>query len=255
MPSACVVEHGSRVGSCANLRPIVEDLHAEDLQRLLTWVPFLEPLSEEELGRLATRLSCTDLEAGEALALGPEEHAERMVLLLRGQLQVYETDPSGRELTLAVLEGGSSVGATGLVGRDRRELCVRALEPSVLCYLDGGDLRRLLKNNPEATLRLAQTLAERLVRMEARWADVAVKEAPARLASMLLSLVESEGVVTPEGYRIPTRYTYKQIATMIGANRETTTRASGELQEGGGVELRNRYVYVTDVEALRRASG
>ena len=37
--------------------------------------------------------------------VGLEEHAERMVLVLRGQLQVYEKDPSGREMTLAVLEG------------------------------------------------------------------------------------------------------------------------------------------------------
>ena len=91
--------------------------------------------------------------------------------------------------------------------------------------------------------------------MEARWADLAAKEVPARLAGMLLLLVESEGVVTPEGYRIPTRYTHQQIASMIGANREAVTKAFGELQKGGSVELRNRYVYVTDLEALKRASG
>jgi len=91
--------------------------------------------------------------------------------------------------------------------------------------------------------------------MEALWADVAAKEVMGRLASVLLMLVESEGVVTPEGYRIPTRYTHQQIASMIGANREATTRAFGRLQEAGGVELKERYVFVTDVDALKRASG
>src|SRR3712207_2660762 len=163
-----------------------------------------------------------------------------MVLLLRGQLQVYETDPSGRELTLAVLEGGTSIGATGLVPRAPRELHARALEPSVLCYLNRRDLERLVSTNPQVGLGLARMLAERLVGMEARWADVAAKEVPARLASMLLLLVQSEGVIAPEGYRIPTRYTHQQLATMIGANRESTTRALGELQEGGGIEVRSR---------------
>ncbi len=37
--------------------------------------------------------------------------------------------------------------------------------------------------------------------MEARWADLASKEVSARLASMLLLLLEIEGVVTPEGHR------------------------------------------------------
>ncbi len=227
----------------------------EELVRLLSWVPFLEVLSEDEKEWLVRRLSFMDLEAGETFAVSPEEHAERMLLVLSGQLQVYESDPSERELTLAVLEGGTSIGATGLVVRASRELCVRALEPSMLCYMGWEDLERLARDNPEVGLALARMLAGRLVWMEARWAEMATKEVAARLGSMLLSLLDSEGLVTPEGLRIPTRYTHKQIASMIGANRETTTRAFGRLQEGGGVQLRNRYIYVTDVEALKRASG
>jgi CRP/FNR family cyclic AMP-dependent transcriptional regulator len=233
----------------------MENSPAEALRGPLSWVPFLEPLSEAEWGWLLARLSCTSLEAGEIFTVGPQEHAERVVLVLRGQLQVYERDPLGRELTLAVLEGGSSVGATGLVPRAPRELRVRVLEPAVLCYLEQGDLERLALSNPEVGLELARMLAGRLVWMEGRWADLAAKEVPARLASMLLSLIESEGVVTPEGYMIPTRYTHRQLATMIGANREATTRAFGTLQQEGGVQLRERYVYVTDIEALKRASG
>ena len=91
----------------------MESPSTEELERLLAWVPFLEPLSEDERGWLALRLTFTTLEAGETFVVGPEEHAQRMVLVLRGQLQVYEKDPSERELTLAVLEGGQSVGGNG----------------------------------------------------------------------------------------------------------------------------------------------
>ena len=233
----------------------MEGQSAEEVVRLLAWVPFLEPLSEEEREWLTQRLTFTTLEAGETFGVGRELHGERMVLVLRGQLQVYEKDPSERELTLAVLEGGQSVGGTGLVPRTPRELCVRVLEAALLCYLRRGDLERLARGNPEVGLALAQMLAGRLVWMEARWADVAAKEVSARLASMLLMLIEGQGVVTPEGYRIPIRYTHQQIASMIGANRESTTRAFGRLQEEGGVELKERYVYVTDVDVLKRASG
>ena len=228
---------------------------AKELQQLLSWVPFLEPLSKDERAQLALRLAFTTLEARETFVIAPEEHAERMVLVLTGQLQVYEKDPSGRELTLAVLEGGQSVGATGLVPRTPRELCVRVLEPALLCYLKRGDLKRLVRGNPEVGVALARMLAGRLVWMEARWADLAAKEVSARLASMLLLLIESQGVVTPEGYRIPIRFTHQQIASMIGANRESTTRAFRRLQEAGGVEMKERYICVTDVEALKRASG
>ena len=142
-----------------------------------------------------------------------------------------------------------------LASRRTREMRVRALEPSLACRLHRRDLEKIVRKEPEVGLRLAQLLGRRLVSMEARWADLASKEVSARLASMLLLLVESKGVVTPEGYRIATRYTHQQLATMIGANREATTRAFGRLREEGAVQLKDRYIYVMDMEALKRASG
>ena len=91
--------------------------------------------------------------------------------------------------------------------------------------------------------------------MEDRWADMVEKEVLARLAGVLFMLAESEGVMTKEGPMIPTRYTHRQLASIIGANREAVTRAFAELQEGGGVEVRSRYVYIKDFDALRRDAG
>ena len=234
---------------------MTENLSDEELRRLLSLVGFLEPLSEGALRGLARSARCTGLDTNEDFAVDPEEHGEQMLLLLSGKVQVYETDPSGRELTLAVSEYGVPIGATGLVSRRMREMHVRALEPSLLCRMHQRDLEMLVRRKPEAGLRLARLLGGRLVSMEARWVDLASREVSARLASMLLLLLESEGVVVPEGYKIPTLYTHQQIASMVGANREAVTRALGRLRQEGAVRLRNRYIYVTDVEALKRASG
>ena len=236
-------------------RPVEADLTIGEARRLLSRVGFLETLPAGELEDLARRSAFSRLPAGGTFVVGPEEHAERMLLVLAGQVQVYDADPTDRELTLSVLEGGSFVGATGLASRRTRELRVRALEPSLLCRLGRGDLEALVLGRPEAGLALAGSLATRLVWMEGRWADLAAKEVTARLAGVLLMLVEEEGIMTPEGPMIPTRYTHRQLSSMIGANREATTRAFRELQEIGGVELRSRYVHVTDPEALRHASG
>jgi DNA-binding transcriptional regulator YhcF (GntR family) len=44
------------------------------------------------------------------------------------------------------------------------------------------------------------------------------------------------------------------LATVIGANREVVTRPFGKLRSEGGVELRTRRIFVTDQEALKRAT-
>lgn len=91
--------------------------------------------------------------------------------------------------------------------------------------------------------------------MEDRWADAVEKEALGRLSSVLLMLVESEGIMTREGSMIPTRYTYRQLSSMIGSNREAVTRAFSNLQEVVAVEVESRQVYVRDSGVLRQTAG
>ena len=112
-----------------------------------------------------------------------------------------------------------------------------------------------MRANPEVGLRLARTLADQLQLMEDRWADMVEKEVPQRLAGLIYMLVEDVGMMTKEGPMIPTRYTHKQLASMVGSNREAVTRAFAQLQEGGCIEVKGRRVYVRDSDALRRSAG
>jgi CRP/FNR family cyclic AMP-dependent transcriptional regulator len=245
-----------QVASVRTHRTMRADMPMREIKRRLSWVDFLAPLSEEGLDDLVHRADFVRLDRREVLVVGPEEQAERMLLAVAGQLQVYEIAlSSGRELTLSVLAGGSPVGATGLVPRWTRDLHIRALEPTVVCRIARKDLEALVRSSPEVGLMLARMLATRLMLMEDRWADMVEKEVLARLAGVLFMLAESEGVITKEGPMIPTRYTHKQLASMIGANREAVTRAFAELQEGGCVEVRSRRVHVKDFDALRRDAG
>jgi CRP/FNR family cyclic AMP-dependent transcriptional regulator len=229
------------------------DLPMREIRRRLLWVEFLAPLSEEGLVVLLRGASFVRLEEGEVMVVGSQVHAERMLLLVAGQLQVYELSLSSeRELTLSVLGDGAAVGATGLVPRWTRELHIRALEPSVVCGVRREDLEAVARANPEVELGLARTLANQLQLMEDRWADMVEKEVSERLAGLIYMLVEAVGVMTPEGPMIPTRYTHKQLGSMIGSQREAVTRALSELQEGGAIEVRERRMYVRDFDALRR---
>ncbi len=231
-------------------------LAISEIRQRLSWVNFLAPLSEDELDHLVRVASLVRLARGDELVVGNEEQAERMLIAVAGQLQVYEVAlGSGRELTLSVLPSGSPVEATGLVPRWVRDLHIRALEPSVVCRIERQDLEALVRTNPEVGLGLSRMLATQLMLMEDRWADMVEKEVSARLAGVLYMLAESEGVMTPEGPMIPTRYTHAQLASMIGANREAVTRAIGQLREGGCVEVKRRRIHVKDFDVLRHNAG
>ncbi len=104
--------------------------------------------------------------------------------------------------------------------------------------------------------RVIKLLGERLRRNRGRTIDIALKEVHARLAGLILDLVEGEGIIVREGYyAIPTPYTHEQLSTMIGAKRVAVTRAFGKLQDAGCVRLWRRRIYVVDLTALRRLSA
>lgn len=225
----------------------------EEQVRLLSMVDVLEPLSPEELEELSRRVPDTYLDEGEVLYT-PQEAGKKLFILKKGRVQVYEMNPEGSEITLSVVESGSVFGEMTLTGQSFEGVYVRALAPSYVCSLGLPDFEGLVLRNPEVGLRLVRVLAGRLRQSELRMADLVHKEVPARLATLILTLVESEGLVSGESYRIATRYTHEQLGTMIGAKRVAVSRAFSHLKEAGAVEFKNRYIHIIDMAKLREVS-
>jgi CRP/FNR family transcriptional regulator len=149
------------------------------------------------------------------------------------------------------VEGGTIAGQTSFIAWRPRMLRMQALEPSVIRFLDWEDFEELVRRNPEVGIRMIQLLSVRLSMCEDRLSDLTRKDVTARLASIILKLSEYEGIVACDrSRRLPTRYTHQQLASMIGANREAVTKAFRRLREAGAVEVRHRYIHVTDLDAL-----
>jgi CRP/FNR family transcriptional regulator, cyclic AMP receptor protein len=221
--------------------------------RLLSMVDFLGPLSEEEMEDLAKRTPDTYLEQ-EDILYTPKEGTERLFILKKGRVQLYEVNGEGDEITLSVVEDGNVFGEMALTAQSLKGLYVRALTPSTVVSLRREDLEHLIMNKPEVGLRLVRELAQRLHASEARFADMVGKDVPARLATLILTLVDSEGVVSSESYRIPNHYTHERLASMIGCKRVAVTRAFRKLEGGGAVMLKDRRIVVKDMDALKESA-
>jgi CRP/FNR family transcriptional regulator, cyclic AMP receptor protein len=230
---------------------VIEDAPVKELDRLLAKVDILEPLPPEEVERLALLSSSRRIEEGKAIAL--DEDQETLLLLTSGRVRVHEPGPGGQDLTISMIEAGTVVGQTGFAVRLSRALRVEALQPSTLLVLRWEDFEDLVFRNPEVGVKTIRLLSERLAVCEGRLSDMVRKEVPARLAGLILRLSEYEGLITDDGSRrIPTRYTHRRLASMVGSNREAVTRAFARLRKAGAVEVRERHICVTDAAALER---
>jgi CRP/FNR family transcriptional regulator len=226
---------------------------AEDRIKLLTLVDIFEPLSREEIEKINWKHLNTSVDEGETF-FTPMDLCETLFVLQSGRVRLYKATPEGREFTLAVLHSGTIFGEMALTGQRLRNCYAQAVEESEVSAMCRADVERLILDRPEVGLQLVHLLSDRLSTYETRLQDIALKEVPARLASLILLLIEGEGLRTATGYKIPTRYTHQQLGSMIGANREAVTRAFVRLREVGAVETRRRYIHVEDIEALEKAA-
>jgi CRP/FNR family transcriptional regulator, cyclic AMP receptor protein len=216
-------------------------------------VDVLEPLTTEGTDWLAQRVKERVFRRGETV-YAPGDASEVVFLLLKGSMRLYGM-AGGQELTFDVLQAGTMFGIASLMERTQDEYAM-ALEPSRVGVLYLNDFWHLVRQNPEVNARLVKLLGDRLRMTRRRMADIALKETPARLASLILDLVQSEGIVTREGhYKLAAHYTHEQLATMIGATRGSVTRAFGRLQDSGSVRLLRRRIYVVDLATLKQLAA
>src|SRR5919112_5484733 len=173
---------------------------------------------------------------------------------LLSRVDIYKMEDT-REFTLEMVDAGTVFGEMAFTSHTLTHAYAEAMEPSILLALERVDVERLIQEKPQVGLRMISLLSERLRYYETRLEDITLKGVPGRLASLILFLVESEGVRVPGEISIPTRYTHEHLGTMIGANREAVTRAFGRLQDEGALQIRRRLIYVDDVQALQRAAG
>ena len=169
-------------------------------------------------------------------------------------MRLYTSTPTGKQTTLELLGSGTVLWARRLEALQAHSVQAQAVEPSVVSFMRRDDLDRFILGKPEVGLRMMDLLTERLGSTSERMAEIANKDVLSRLASQILRLVESEGVVERQGgYKLPSAYTHEELGTMIvGAGRVAVSRALKELRESGAVETRRASVRVKDTEILER---
>lgn len=220
---------------------------------LLSATALFEPLSREEVERIAPGIPVKDFRRGRHVYT-PAYAGGMFFLLLRGTVRVYRTEKA-HDITLSLVRAGEIFGEAAFSSRERKCQFAQALKPSRVALLNSGLFERLLSRYPRVGLKAMELLSDRLSFYEDRISDAGLKEVPSRLASVILEITLSEGLVTGDGYKIPTHYSHEQLSSMIGAKRVAVTRALTRLRKAGVVEVYRRRIHVKDLEALKRAAS
>ncbi len=214
----------------------------------LGYVPVFNTLTADERRVFAALVREQRVPRG-ALIVRQGDPGDALYVVRAGQVKVTVLGEDGREVILGTLGATAHFGELALLDGRPRSAHVLAMEPTTLYVLRREDFRRQVEQMPRVAWALLEELSRRLREADQKITGLVLLDVPGRVARLLLDRASGE---PPSVERAPTHET---MAQMIGASRETVSRAIKELQDAGLIRTERRTVYLLDREGLaRRAS-
>jgi|SRR5579859_1463602 len=191
-----------------------------------------------------------DLSSAELIGLAslmrPRAYARDEVIYLRGdpgtafyvvatgRVKITLTSPDGKELILRRFGPGDFHGELALLDDQPRSADAVATEPSVALVLQRDAFRRFLAEHPTVATKLLATVSNYLRRNAELIQDATFLDVPARLARILLELAGASDAELPAaGTVIPDRLKQAELASLVGATRESINKTLGSFERQG----------------------
>lgn len=191
----------------------------------LTKLEFFKGLSANDLTQLAGVAFLKRINTGETFFYegAPLEPALRFVF--EGGLQIRKTASSGKETVLRLIRPGELFGVAVLFDRKFAPGSAIATEPTTILEIRLADAMTFFSQNPELTMKLLITFAQRLRDSQDTLHTIITSRAKARLARQILSsLKHVGGEVVPEGIKLKTKLPHATLSRMIGITYEECVR-------------------------------
>ncbi len=184
-----------------------------------------------------------------SLIYSPDQPAQALYLLHKGQVSLQLISAGGRALTLEVIEAGQLFGHSALAGARTYDTFAEAVKPTHTIAVGQSDVLRLMRSAPGLALALLEEIGRYRAIISRRLDEVAFKSVPARLASLLLEMAQSMPGAEP-AFRLPHR-THQQLAEMINAYRETVTKVINQFRAARLLDIDRSGITLLNPSRLR----
>jgi CRP-like cAMP-binding protein len=215
---------------------------------------WLSPLSEAETKRLSGQSTARDYGRGETI-FSPKPQPHSVYLLERGLVRIFRLSPDGDEATLGYVRPGEIFGELGLLAGQPRESFAQAVRPARVWRVPGEEMLRVVNGHPRIALSITAQMGGRFKRIESRVENLVFRNLRSRIARILLELAEDFGRPEDGGTLVDIPLSQGDVATLVGATRQSVNLCLGELRAAQLVSYRSRRFLLRDPDALRREAG
>jgi len=222
-------------------------------------------LDNDQLDQLERTSRIRTFARGDTIYL-PSEASQAVFFLTKGRVRLSSATAEGKLAILGFIEPGEVFGELALVEPGPREERAEAMAESTIVLLSGESLQHLMQQSSHVSLQITKLMGFRRRQLERRLRGLLFRSNKTKLIMLIQDLLDQYGLLEQYGLNgqvKPTltpkklsgiKLSHQDLASLIGATRESVTHILGELQRKGIVQCGRQKILVYDLQALQLES-
>jgi CRP/FNR family cyclic AMP-dependent transcriptional regulator len=206
------------------------DMNTDSTRNILGAIPLFEGLDNNDLNWLGARARRRVFTAG-ANIITAEQPGEAVYIILHGTVKIHVEQVDGRDVVLAILGTGDTLGEMSLIDSSGRSASAITLEDSLLLWMDKSAFQEALRQFPAVAQNLVRILSARVRLANELIQALATLDVYGRVARQLLAFAEKYGRAEGESVLIPIHLTQSDIADLVGASRKRVNQVMVAFRE------------------------
>ena len=215
---------------------------SREIAAFLSKVRLFSALPPAVITRVAAQANKIEF-ASDQIVFFTGDPADRVYIIMRGEVAVETVSTEGRTVTIASLSIGEVFGEMAVLDQGRRSANIRTRLPSTILSISKAVFLDLIATQPGFAMLIIEDLVSRLRITDAQIESITLQPLRARLAGLLIDLGDAQGETI--------RVTQINLAERLSATREKVNGHLQILQDAGAVKLGRGKVRIIDWAALK----
>ncbi|MCS6992249.1 MAG: Crp/Fnr family transcriptional regulator [Anaerolineales bacterium] len=199
-------------------------------RNLLEGIALFEGLDPLDLNWISARARRRLFAAGTNI-LTAEQPGEAVYVILHGTVKIHVEQADGRDVVLAILGAGDTLGEMSLIDSAGRSASAVTLEESLLLWMDKSAFQESLRRFPAVAQNLVRILSARVRLANELIQALASMDVNGRVARQLLAFADKYGRAEGASVLIPIHLTQSDIADLVGASRKRVNQVMVAFRE------------------------
>lgn len=222
----------------------------EMVQNFLKESLFFSGLDDATIKRLSTVAHLHDYEKGKLLFVAGER-AQSFFIIRAGWVKLFRETLDGDQAVVDILTARHVFGETSIFENDIYPYSAEVVEPAKIVSIPLSALKNEIENNHAFAVAMLTSMSRYRRQQEEEIEHRTLQNAPQRIGCFLLRLTDQ---ATDGQARVNLPYDKTLVASRLGMQPETFSRALGKLKDATGIRVKGATIEIDKIEELSEFS-